>query len=243
MGADLDFRLEPWDERGPVLDRRANTPAMKAHLGGVESEDAVEARHRRIQAFARDGTGRMFLILVAGAADPVGSVGYWEREWRGETVYEMGRKVLPAWQGRGLAAAAAATAAGLAAAERRRRWAHAYPRIDNAASHAVCRRAGFELVASATSITRAGTRSAATTGASTWPRSPDRPSAPGPRRADDAAAKGAVVDPRGQGGRAGQAGDAETAREVECGRVIGRRPTRRRQRTWSAAARWRTDVD
>jgi RimJ/RimL family protein N-acetyltransferase len=118
----------------------------EAHLGGVESEDAVEARHRRIQAFARDGTGRMFLILVAGAADPVGSVGYWEREWRGETVYEMGWKVLPAWQGRGLAAAAAATAAGLAAAERRRRWAHAYPRIDNAASHAVCRRAGFELV-------------------------------------------------------------------------------------------------
>ena len=35
------------------------------------------------------------------------AVGYWDREWRGEQVYEMGWAVLPAYQGRGLATAAA----------------------------------------------------------------------------------------------------------------------------------------
>ena len=33
-----------------------------------------------------------------------------------------------------------------AAADGRHRWAHAYPRVDNAASNAVCRKAGFELL-------------------------------------------------------------------------------------------------
>jgi RimJ/RimL family protein N-acetyltransferase len=76
----------------------------------------------------------------------VGSVGYWERDWRGETVYELGWKVLPSHQGRGLAVAATVTAVGLAAAEHRHRWAHAYPRLDNDGSNAVCRKAGFELL-------------------------------------------------------------------------------------------------
>ena len=35
----------------------------------------------------------MFLIMVSGSAEPVGSVGYWERDWQGETVYELGWKV------------------------------------------------------------------------------------------------------------------------------------------------------
>ena len=33
-----NFWREPWDERGPILQRRANTPAMRVHLGGVDSE-------------------------------------------------------------------------------------------------------------------------------------------------------------------------------------------------------------
>lgn len=141
-----NFWLEPWDERGPVLERRANTPAMQAFLGGVESEEAIMARHLRILETVRKQTGAMLLILVADDPDPVGSVGYWEREWLGQTVWEMGWKVLPGYQGRGLAADATVAAIGLAAAEDRHRWAHAYPKVDNVASNAVCRRVGFELL-------------------------------------------------------------------------------------------------
>jgi RimJ/RimL family protein N-acetyltransferase len=146
MAADTELHLEPWDDRGLTLERRANVPAMKTFLGGTETDQSILDRHRRILEFARAGTGRMFLILVRGTAEPVGSVGYWEREWRGETVYEMGWKVLPTHQGRGLAVAATVAAVGLAAAERRHRWAHAYPKVDNAASNAVCRKAGFALL-------------------------------------------------------------------------------------------------
>ncbi|WP_433295016.1 GNAT family N-acetyltransferase [Actinoplanes sp. CA-030573] len=141
-----NFWLEPWDERGPALERRANTPEMQAHLGGVESEESIMARHRRIAGNARDGTGSMLLIMVKGEPGPVGSVGFWDREWRGQTVYEMGWKVLPGFQGRGLAAGATVAALGLAAAQRRHRWAHAYPKVGNEASNAICRKAGFELL-------------------------------------------------------------------------------------------------
>ena len=141
-----NFWLEPWDERGPALERRANTPEMQAYLGGVESEESIAARHKRILDNVRGGTGAMFLIMVEDDPDPVGSVGYWEKEWLGQTVYELGWKVLPTFQGRGLAVGATVAAIGLAAAEGRRRWAHAYPKVDNAPSNAVCRKAGFELL-------------------------------------------------------------------------------------------------
>src|SRR5687767_11885042 len=94
MAADPELRLEPWDERGLELERRANVPEMKAFLGGPEPDDRVVQRHQRVLDFAAAGTGQMFLIVVPGEPDPVGSVGYWEREWCGETVYELGWKVL-----------------------------------------------------------------------------------------------------------------------------------------------------
>ena len=141
-----NFWLEPWDERGPILARRANTPAMQTHLGGVESEESLAARHKRILDGVRDGTTGFFLIMVADDPDPIGSVGFWEREWLGQTVYEMGWKVLPGFQGRGIAVGATLAAIGLAAADGRHRFAHAYPKVSNAPSNAVCRKAGFELL-------------------------------------------------------------------------------------------------
>lgn len=141
-----DFWLEPWDERGPAVERRANTAQMQTFLGGVESEEAILARHRRILEAVRTRAGAMLLIMVADDPLPIGSVGYWEREWLGRTVYEMGWKVLPGYQGRGLAVGATLAAIGLAAAEDRHRWAHAFPKVDNTASNGVCRRVGFELL-------------------------------------------------------------------------------------------------
>jgi hypothetical protein len=54
--------------------------------------------------------------------------------------------VLTGFQGRGLAVAGTVMAVGMAAARHRHRWAHAFPKVSNAASNAVSRRAGFELV-------------------------------------------------------------------------------------------------
>jgi RimJ/RimL family protein N-acetyltransferase len=143
------FWLEPWDDRGPALDRRANTPEMQTYLGGVESEESILSRHRRLLETMRNGDGQMFLIMVDDEDEPVGSVGYWDREWLGGTVYEMGWKVLPGCQGRGLAVGATIEAARRAAAGRRHRWAHAYPKVDNVGSNAVCRKAGFVLLGEA----------------------------------------------------------------------------------------------
>ncbi|MGX6601174.1 GNAT family N-acetyltransferase [Micromonosporaceae bacterium Da 78-11] len=137
------FWLEAWDERGPLLEQRANTPEMQAYLGGVEPAAAIASRHERILAMTRDGTGAHFLIVVDGESEPVGSVGYWEKQWRDDTVYEMGWKVLSGFQGRGLAVGATVAAARHAAAGGLRRWAHAYPKVDNAASNGVCRKGGF----------------------------------------------------------------------------------------------------
>ncbi|MDZ5441498.1 GNAT family N-acetyltransferase [Micromonospora sp. 4G57] len=64
---------------------------------------------------------------------------------RGQAL-EMGWAVLPGYQGRGLATAAVRAAVAAAAARGDRRWAHAYPSVDNPPSNAVCRKAGFTLV-------------------------------------------------------------------------------------------------
>ena len=141
-----DFRLEPWDERALALERRANTPEMQANLGGVEADSVLTSRHRRILDTKLNDEGEFLLILVEGEPEPVGSVGYWEREWGGETVYELAWKVLTEFQGRGLAVGATRAALARAAATGRHHWAHAYPYVGNAASNAVCARAGFRLV-------------------------------------------------------------------------------------------------
>lgn len=141
-----DMRLEPWGDHALAFERVANVAEMKVHLGGVETEQALLDRHERVRAIVAGDRGSMFLVHLAESPDPVGSVGYWEREWRGETVWETGWKVLPAFQGRGLAVAATAAALSHAAARGRHRWTHAFPKVSNDASNGVCRRVGFELL-------------------------------------------------------------------------------------------------
>ncbi|MFF5077678.1 GNAT family N-acetyltransferase [Actinoplanes sp. NPDC000266] len=138
--------LQMWDERGLWLERQANTAAMKEHLGGVEPGDKLLERHQRYLDTMRGRDGHMWLIVLPGSSDPVGSVGYWERDWAGEPVYEMGWKILPAFQGRGLAAEATLATLNRLAPAAGRRWVHAYPKASNAASNAVCRKAGFTLL-------------------------------------------------------------------------------------------------
>jgi RimJ/RimL family protein N-acetyltransferase len=140
-------RIEPWDAGDfELLQKLLGDPAMTAHLGGPESPEKLADRQRRYEQVPETGTGSMFKIVEAATGDSVGSVGYWEKEWRGGTVYETGWSVLPAFQGRGLAAAGTELVIQAARAERKHRFLHAFPSLDNAPSNAICRKLGFTLL-------------------------------------------------------------------------------------------------
>ncbi|TQF02923.1 GNAT family N-acetyltransferase [Kitasatospora acidiphila] len=140
-----DVRIEPWAEDDLDLLRLINTEEMRKHVGGPEGPEALLVRHRRYLEFPGLGAGQMFRIVTDQGRSKAGSVGYYSRRWHGEQVFEMGWNVLPPFQGRGIAAVAARLAAEHAAATERHTWLHAFPSVDNPASNAVCRRAGFTL--------------------------------------------------------------------------------------------------
>ena len=126
--------------------RRANTPELMDQLGGPETDEQVIARHERYLNLARDGAGRQFRIVIPGHPEGVGIVGYWHHEWRGEPALESGWSVEAEFRGQGIAPAAARALLDEARAAGETLPVHAYPRGDNAASNAVCRKAGFRLL-------------------------------------------------------------------------------------------------
>jgi RimJ/RimL family protein N-acetyltransferase len=147
-------RLVPWTREDLPLLRRTNEPGMRTHLGGPESEEKLLDRHRRYLALAAADpatrSGVMFTLRPqspdgASGGPAAGLIGYWETTWQERTVYETGWSVLPEFQGRGLAVAAAREVIARARAEKRHRHLHAFPDVANAASNALCRRAGFTL--------------------------------------------------------------------------------------------------
>jgi RimJ/RimL family protein N-acetyltransferase len=142
-----DCTLRPWSNQDlPILERLRGDPAMNKHLGGPETPGKIRERHERYRAMGDTREGRMFVFVVGPAAESAGSVGYREREWRGELVWEMGWSVLPEFQGRGLATRAVAAAIERARAERKHRFVHALPSVENLPSNAVCPRVGFTLL-------------------------------------------------------------------------------------------------
>ena len=141
-----DVALRPWaagDLR--LLQRLLGDPEMTRHLGGPESQEAIRARHERYLVADPEKHG-LFAVTAGPAAEAVGWVGYWESEWRGELVWECGWNVLPEAQGRGVATAAAALMIDDARRRGRHRHLHAIQAVGNAASNALCRRLGFELL-------------------------------------------------------------------------------------------------
>lgn len=139
-------RIQPWDENGlPLLEKTMGDAAMTQHLGGPETAEKLADRHARYQRLGGSGKGEMFAIVV-GAGEAVGTAGYWERTWRGEEVYETGWSVIPAFQGRGIAAAATAQVIAVARAQNKHRFLHAFPAVENLPSNAICRKLGFTLV-------------------------------------------------------------------------------------------------
>ncbi|HLZ21686.1 MAG TPA: GNAT family N-acetyltransferase [Ktedonobacterales bacterium] len=139
-------RIELWGAGDLPLLKQLNSLEMTAHLGGPESDEKLAERQTRYERLADSGDDRMFKIVVAVTGEAVGSVGYWARSWHGEQVYEMGWGVLPAFQGRGIAAAATAQAIALMKVAGKHRFAHAFPSVDNPPSNALCRKLGFTLV-------------------------------------------------------------------------------------------------
>jgi RimJ/RimL family protein N-acetyltransferase len=136
-------RIVPWGESDlALLERLVGDPAMMEHLGGPESAERIAERQVRYE-LADSG---MFEIVDETTGEGVGSVGYWERTWRAQQVYEIGWSVIPSAQGRGIARAATAQAIAAAAAQRMHRFLHAFPSVDNAPSNAICRALGFTLL-------------------------------------------------------------------------------------------------
>jgi RimJ/RimL family protein N-acetyltransferase len=141
--------LVAWsDDDADLLVALNGDEAQMAHVGGAETAEKIAERQARYVA----DPGQF--AVVDGDGAHTGWVGFWPREWRGATVYEIGWSVLPAFQGRGIASAAAAQALEVArtSAAGAVRAVHAFPGVDNAPSNAVCRRLGFTLVEAAMPI-------------------------------------------------------------------------------------------
>ncbi|OCT10974.1 GCN5 family acetyltransferase [Paenibacillus pectinilyticus] len=136
-------QIVPWSESDLDLLRLINAPEMMEHLGGPETEEQLQIRHLRYLALRENGKGHMFSIRMLPEREVVGSIGYWDSQWQGVPIYEVGWSVLPAFQGRGLASAALSAAIAHANAEAKYRWMHAFPSIHNPASNAVCRKLNF----------------------------------------------------------------------------------------------------
>ena len=83
------------------------------------------------------------MFTVRDGEITVGSAGFWEKRWRGDDVYEAGWIILPEYAGRGIATRAARALVTRAREEGKCRFLHAFPNVRNAASNAVCRKAGF----------------------------------------------------------------------------------------------------
>jgi RimJ/RimL family protein N-acetyltransferase len=118
-------RLEPWGEDDlPLLEQLLGDPAMTEHLGGPESPEKIVERQAR---YVKAESG-LFKIVHEETGEGVGWVGYWDKTWREQAVYEIGWAVLPAFHGRGIAGTATAQAIAEARFEQRHRFVHAFPR-------------------------------------------------------------------------------------------------------------------
>lgn len=125
-----------------LLQKCLGDPAMMEHLGGPETPQQIVERQARYEL----PDSKQFKIVDEATGEGVGWVGYWERDWKGEQVYEIGWSVLPAFQGRGIAGSATQAVIDIARSERTHRFVHAYPSVDNAPSNAICRKLAFTLL-------------------------------------------------------------------------------------------------
>ena len=135
-------RIEPWGTEDLPLLMKLNEPEMTEHVGGPETPEKIVERQSRYEK----EDSRQYKIVVEDGGEGVGWVGYWERTWHDQPVLEIGWAVLPGFQGRGIASSATGQLLDTAREEQQLRFVHAFPKIDNGPSNAICRKLGFTLL-------------------------------------------------------------------------------------------------
>ena len=142
----ISVDIRPWSDGDlELLERLLGDPVMTEHLGGPETPEKIRERHERYCHGGESGQASMFVIVLGTERAAAGSIGYWQKEWQRQLVWEAGWSVLPELQGRGIATRALAKIVERASSERTHRSLHAFPSVDNAPSNAICRKAGFTL--------------------------------------------------------------------------------------------------
>jgi RimJ/RimL family protein N-acetyltransferase len=140
------MRLEPYTETDLGLTERLETdPRVMAELGGPIDRDAIPAIHQR-RLRSNQGDDWWLKILPEPGAEPAGVIGVWINEAGAEPVHEVGWMVLPEMQGRGIAREALQMLIERCRSDPRFSRLHAWPGATNAASNALCRGAGFDLL-------------------------------------------------------------------------------------------------
>ena len=138
--------IRSWSEDNlTLLKRLMGDAAMTVYLGGPETPEVIHKRHERYCQLEQTGKGCMFVIVFGAEKIAAGSVGYWEMDWKGQLVWEVGWSVLPEFQGQGIAKAGTKRLMDHVRGLQSHRYVHAFPSIDNAASNALCRNVGFVL--------------------------------------------------------------------------------------------------
>jgi RimJ/RimL family protein N-acetyltransferase len=130
-----------------LLQRTLGDASQMLHLGGPENEDMLRKRHEKFLVLSADpGKGCMFVISTGPERTSAGTVGYWEKDWDGQKVWETGWFVLPEFQGRGIATAATRLVVEHVSRLHSHRYLYAFPSVENGPSNAICRKLGFTLL-------------------------------------------------------------------------------------------------
>jgi len=143
------MELRPYsDDDRWLLEALETDPVVMEELGGAWPADAIPGIHRRRLKAVEDGAW-VLTIIPDPSVGPVGGISLWRSDSEGESFSEAGWMVLPAQQGKGYASAALRSLIERARADGRWGDIHAFPGVTNAASNALCRGAGFELLTEA----------------------------------------------------------------------------------------------
>jgi RimJ/RimL family protein N-acetyltransferase len=137
------MELVPYTEEHLALtEALEGDPEVMRELGGASERADILAAHRKRVESVADGEW-WFVIVPEPSGPPAGSIGIWDSSFREAPIHEIGWMVLPAFQGRGIAGEALTIILARARSEPRFSRIHAFPGVTNAASNALCRRAGF----------------------------------------------------------------------------------------------------
>lgn len=137
------INLRAWSENDlSLLERLMGDPIMTKHIGGPETPQKIR---ERLERYCKDSKIHMFVIVLQHENTGIGSIGFWEKEWFGQSIWESGWRILPEYQGKGIATEAIKLIIERARAEQKHRFIHAFPSTDNAPSNIICKKTGFIL--------------------------------------------------------------------------------------------------